>query len=63
MSDAHYKVALDSKTKLDRSKKFGRPVTTEIRKDVKFYMAEDYHQQYVDKHNGLVACPVPNLKP
>ena len=27
-------------------------ITTEIRQDVAFYYAEDYHQQYLDKNPG-----------
>lgn len=60
-TDAQFKSATASKQRLTESKKFRRPITTEIRKGIKFYMAEDYHQQYVDKRNGVAACPIPGF--
>src|SRR5881394_1776939 len=40
------------KAKLEESKKFNRPITTEITKASKFYSAEDYHQKYLVKNPG-----------
>ena len=41
------RLARESKAKLDGA--FGRPVVTEIEPAGPFYMAEDYHQQYLEK--------------
>ena len=38
-----------SKTNLDASKKFSRPVATAILTAVPFYRAEEYHQDYAEK--------------
>lgn len=58
-SARHFQEALDQAGK--------GSITTEIRQDVPFYYAEDYHQQYLDKNpNGYcglagtgVTCPAP----
>jgi len=44
-----------SKEELDKSGKFGRPIATEITQAGEFYLAEDYHQQYLEKR-GLSTC-------
>src|SRR5579883_1852535 len=44
-----------SKERLERSGKFRRPIVTEIAPAPTFYMAEDYHQQYLEKR-GLSSC-------
>ena len=41
-----------SKDKLNSSGRFKRPIVTEITPASEFWMAEDYHQQYVAKHGG-----------
>ena len=38
-----------SKEKLEKSKKFAKPIVTEIVPLTKFYMAEEYHQDYAKK--------------
>ena len=38
-----------SKTGLQRSGRFGRDIVTEVAPAPTFYMAEDYHQQYLEK--------------
>lgn len=51
------KLAIASKEKLNKSGDYGREVVTEIvpASDFKFYMAEDYHQQYLKKR-GQSSC-------
>lgn len=50
-------IAEESKRKLEASGKFSRPIVTEITPASEFYMAEDYHQRYLEKR-GLAACHV-----
>jgi peptide methionine sulfoxide reductase msrA/msrB len=45
------RLAEESKKKLGDSKKFSRPIVTEIRKFDKFYPAEGYHQDYYKTHS------------
>ncbi len=45
-------VARVSKDKLNSSSMFKRPIVTEITPASEFWMAEDYHQQYVAKRGG-----------
>jgi len=46
-----------SKEALEESGKFKRPIVTQIVAAVEFYRAEDYHQQYFEKH-GIKSCHV-----
>jgi peptide-methionine (S)-S-oxide reductase len=46
-----------SKEKLQRSGKYSREVVTEITPASEFYMAEDYHQQYLEKR-GMSHCNI-----
>ncbi len=48
-------IAKQSKEQLDASKKFPRPIVTEITPASTFWKAEDYHQQYLAK-KGLSTC-------
>jgi peptide-methionine (S)-S-oxide reductase len=51
------KVAAErSKQDLERSKLYRKKVVTEITQATEFYQAEDYHQQYLEKH-GESSCP------
>jgi peptide-methionine (S)-S-oxide reductase len=43
--------------KLDKSGRWGRPIVTQIEPATPFYMAEDYHQQYLEKR-GLSSCHI-----
>ena len=52
------KTARESKTKLEQSGKFSRPIVTEIVPATDFYRAEDYHQRYLEK-NGRSQCHLP----
>jgi peptide-methionine (S)-S-oxide reductase len=46
-----------SKKRLEESGKYQRPIITEIVPASTFWMAEDYHQQYLEKR-GLHSCHI-----
>ena len=48
-----------SRDKLAASGKFKRPIVTEIVPSGKFWRAEDYHQQYLEKR-GEASCHIPS---
>ncbi|CAM5180066.1 Peptide methionine sulfoxide reductase MsrA OS=Ureibacillus acetophenoni OX=614649 GN=msrA PE=3 SV=1 [Ureibacillus acetophenoni] len=48
-TDEQKAIAEESKVKLVESKKFNKPIVTEILKASEFYVAEDYHQDYYKK--------------
>lgn len=47
--DKQKELALKSKNDLDESGRYNRPIVTEIIPAGKFYRAEEYHQQYLEK--------------
>ena len=42
-------MARSSKMELEKSGKYENKIVTEIKPATKFYLAEDYHQQYLEK--------------
>jgi len=53
------KSALRSKEKLEKSKKYKKPIVTEIIKAQEFYKAEEYHQDYYRKNGLKPTCYIP----
>ncbi len=49
--------AKESKEQLEKSRRFSKPIVTQIVPAVTFYEAEDYHQQYLEKR-GLATCHI-----
>jgi len=49
--------ALASRARLDASGRYKNPIVTEITPATEFYMAEDYHQQYLEKR-GRASCHI-----
>lgn len=47
--------AVASKAKADKSGRFSSPIVTEITSASEYYMAEDYHQKYLEKR-GMGSC-------
>jgi len=46
-----------SKERLEKSRRFSKPVVTQIVPAETFFEAEDYHQQYLEK-KGLASCHI-----
>ncbi|HET7752519.1 MAG TPA: peptide-methionine (S)-S-oxide reductase MsrA [Anaeromyxobacteraceae bacterium] len=46
----------------EEQKRLSRPITTEIAPGGPFWLAEDYHQQWDEKH-GARSCPAPHRAP
>jgi peptide-methionine (S)-S-oxide reductase len=51
------KAAAESKSRLEASGRYRRPVVTEISPAQQFWRAEDYHQRYLEKR-GLAHCKI-----
>jgi peptide-methionine (S)-S-oxide reductase len=49
--------ALTSKERVESSGKYKRPIVTEISPATDYYLAEEYHQQYLEK-KGISACGI-----
>jgi len=56
-NEAQKQAALASKEALQKSGRFRNPIVTEINPAGEFYMAEEYHQQYLEKR-GLSHCAI-----
>lgn len=56
-SDAQRAEAEKSKAALAASGKFKKPIATNIEPAQEFFMAEEYHQQYLEK-KGLASCHI-----
>ncbi|MDD5130854.1 MAG: bifunctional methionine sulfoxide reductase B/A protein [Candidatus Omnitrophica bacterium] len=52
-------IALVSKKELDKSKEYQQPILTQIIEAGDFYKAEDYHQDYYEKHGLKPLCHIP----
>jgi peptide-methionine (S)-S-oxide reductase len=46
-----------SKERLEKSRRFSKPIVTQIVPAGQFFEAEDYHQQYLEK-KGLASCHI-----
>jgi len=56
-SPEQQQVAQATKQALAGSRKFSKPIVTEVVPAQEFYKAEDYHQQYLEKR-GLASCHI-----
>jgi peptide-methionine (S)-S-oxide reductase len=54
--EAQRKAAEESRRRLEEARAFPRPIVTKISAVAPFYRAEEYHQQYLEKH-GQARCP------
>lgn len=55
--EAQKAAAVRSKDEREKSGRHARPIVTEITEASDFYLAEDYHQQYLEKR-GLSSCHI-----
>ena len=49
-TDEEQRLSEESKTAIERSKRFSAPIVTQLVKATEFYPAEDYHQDYYKKN-------------
>jgi peptide-methionine (S)-S-oxide reductase len=55
-NDEQKKVAQDVIAKIENSKKWSKPIVTQVIPASKFYAAEEYHQDYLKKNPGGYTC-------
>jgi peptide-methionine (S)-S-oxide reductase len=55
-NDEQQRIALASKTALEKSGTYKNPVVTEIAPFTNFYAAEDYHRDYYDNNRSASYC-------
>lgn len=58
-SAAQQEAAESSRARLAASGKYGQEIVTDIAPAATFFIAEDYHQQYLEKR-GLASCHLPD---
>ena len=56
LNEEQRKIAEKTKTEIDSSGKWKDPVVTEISQAGEWIKAEDYHQDYLEKHPGGYSC-------
>ena len=56
VDDAQKDVAQKVKKELEQNQTFSQPIATAIEPLETFWPAEDYHQDYVQKHGGVKVC-------
>ncbi len=56
-SDEQKRIAEESKDKLAKAEKVSRKIVTEIVAASDFWVAEEYHQRYFEKH-GITGCSI-----
>jgi methionine-S-sulfoxide reductase len=55
-SENQKKVAEEKIKEIESSKKWNKPIVTQLVPATKFYLAEDYHQDYLKKNPGGYTC-------
>lgn len=55
-SDEQRRVAAEVINELNEGRAFSRPIVTEVSPFVRFYPAEDYHQEYFERNGGQPYC-------
>jgi methionine-S-sulfoxide reductase len=55
-SEEQRRIAEEVKARVDKSGKWKKPIVTEIVPASKFWLAEEYHQDYLVKHPGGYTC-------
>ena len=56
-SPQQHDVAIASRQRQEDSRRFKHPIVTEVTPAGNYYLAEDYHQQYLEKR-GLASCRI-----
>jgi len=55
-SEEQHRVALESRSQMEMSCLFSKPIVTEVAPLKKFYPAEDYHRDYFSNHQSQPYC-------